>query len=105
MRVKINGVWFDSVSDDIEFDLPQAMSPLAGTPRDLQSIEEHIDRLQVTVLKLWSYRNMKLLHCRAGHQANVRYEDATDELRNIRYDVGAVLSAIKAIQKEQNNGQ
>lgn len=127
MRVKINNVWYDAVSDDICIELTpkdkqnianmhsdadtigyfrddhpstseeklewmgKTSNSLKGTVRDLKTIEDHVARLEGTVLLLWEYKEMKILHCRNAFE----FEDATETLRNLRHDVGAVLSSLR----------
>lgn len=73
---------------------------LPGTPRDLPTVEDHLERAHGTAIKLWAHKEMQLRHCKDGAEL----EDATELLRNIRHDIGVLVSCLHQIQKERNDG-
>lgn len=75
---------------------PPVAMPISGTPRDLPTIEAHMERMEAWSIKLWEHKEMKLLHCKNVYD----FDDATPMLENIRNDVGAALSAIRALKRE-----
>lgn len=74
-----------------------APDSLPGTTRDLQTMEQHIERAEQISVRLWAYRKMKLLHC----QNNATYEQQDDILRAMRNDIGALISCIRSFQKDK----
>lgn len=77
----------------------EAATSLGGTPRDLTTMEQHVERAEQTALLLWSYSRMKLMHC----QDTTTYRQHDTALHTIRQDLGALVSCIRTFQKDQAN--
>lgn len=72
---------------------------LPGTPRDLATMEEHLERAERNAAKLWEFDDMQLHHVGGGPLVA-----ATTLLREVRQDLSALRSCISALQKEQSHG-
>lgn len=75
------------------------MTKLPGTPRDLPTIEAHLERVERWRMKLWKYDSMKLKHCSNTYN----YDEADELLKHIRHDVGAIVSSLHALKRELEN--
>ena len=64
---------------------------MAGSTRDLSTIEAHIERMDAWCRELWECKSIDLKKC-DGSTAS----DQFGLLQDIRHDVGAVLSELRS---------
>ncbi|MDH3740541.1 MAG: hypothetical protein OER56_02990 [Hyphomicrobiales bacterium] len=69
---------------------------LPGTPRDLQTIEAHLERMEAWAVELWKANNIDIHWC-----DGTASEGMHGLLDNIRKDAGAITSCVRDLQKSQ----